>query len=89
VQAAATTGRTSGPLDDGGGFDINGGVNYEFWRGTALGIFARYDQLSVDSTPTDDDTKFMTTASRCATASCLSHRRPRAGAPPVAAGRRR
>ena len=52
---------TGGPLDDGGGFDINGGVNYEFWRGTALGIFARYDQLSVDSTPTDDDTKFMTT----------------------------
>src|SRR4029077_1334597 len=39
---------TSGPLDDGGGFDINGGVNYEFWRGTALGIFGRYDQVSVD-----------------------------------------
>ena len=25
-------------LDDSGGFDINGGVNYEFWRGTALGV---------------------------------------------------
>lgn len=46
---------------DGGGFDINGGVNYEFWRGTALGIFGRYDQLSVDSTPSDDQTKFLTT----------------------------
>ena len=52
---------TSGPLDDGGGFDINGGVNYEFWRGTALGIYARYDQVSVHSTPSDDQTKYITT----------------------------
>ncbi|MBX3023557.1 OmpA family protein [bacterium] len=52
---------TSGPLDNGGGFNLNGGVNYEFWRGTALGIFARYDQVSVNSTPSDDLTKFMTT----------------------------
>jgi outer membrane protein OmpA-like peptidoglycan-associated protein len=48
-------------LDDGGGFDINGGVNYEFWRGTALGIYGRYDQVSVHSTPSDDQTKFFTT----------------------------
>ncbi len=52
---------TTGPLDDGGGFDINGGVNYEFWRGTALGVYARYDQVGVDSTPSDDDSKFVTT----------------------------
>ena len=47
-----------GPIDDGGGYDINGGVNYEFWRGTALGIFARYDSVSSDSS---DNTKFLTT----------------------------
>ncbi len=52
---------TGGPLDDAGGFDFNGGVNYEFWRGTALGIFGRYDQVSTDSTPSDSNTKFVTT----------------------------
>jgi outer membrane protein OmpA-like peptidoglycan-associated protein len=52
---------TSGPLDNGGGFDINTGVNYEFWRGTALGVFGRYDQVSVDSTPSDSESKFITT----------------------------
>ena len=36
-------------------------MNYEFWRGTALGIYARYDQVSTNSTPSDDDTKFITT----------------------------
>jgi outer membrane protein OmpA-like peptidoglycan-associated protein len=48
-------------LEDGGGFDLNGGVNYEFWRGTALGIYGRYDQVFVNSTPSDDQTKFLTT----------------------------
>lgn len=52
---------TGGPLDNGGGFDIDGGVNYEFWPGTALGIFGRYDQVSTNSTPSDDQTKFLTT----------------------------
>lgn len=46
-----------GPVEDGGGFDVAGGVNYEFWRGTALGIFARYDQVMGG---TEDD-KFVTT----------------------------
>ncbi|MFN8641459.1 MAG: OmpA family protein [Candidatus Binatia bacterium] len=47
-----------GPIDDGGGYDIDGGVNYELWRGTGLGIFARYDSVSSDSS---DNTKFVTT----------------------------
>ena len=47
-----------GPIDDGGGYDIDGGVNYEFWRGTALGIYARYDSVSSDNS---DNTKFLTT----------------------------
>ena len=52
---------TSGKIDNSGGFDVNGGVNYEFWRGTALGVYGRYDQLSANSTPSDNDTKFLTT----------------------------
>ena len=47
-----------GPIDDGGGYDINGGVNYEFWRGTALGVNVRYDSVSSDN---NDNTKFVTT----------------------------
>ncbi len=44
---------TSGPTehDDGGGYDVGGGVNYEFWRGTALGAFARYHQASINPRP--------------------------------------
>jgi len=56
---------TGGAIEDadGGGFNFNGGVNYEFWRGTALGVFARYDQASFAPYPgsTSDDTKFLTT----------------------------
>jgi len=40
---------TSGPTehDNGDGFDINGGFNHEFWRGTGLGVYVRYDQASI------------------------------------------
>jgi outer membrane protein OmpA-like peptidoglycan-associated protein len=65
-----------GPIDDGGGYDVNGGVNYEFWRGTALGIFARYDSVSSDD---DDNTKFLTTGLE------VRHRFLPAPPPPVAA----
>ncbi len=35
----------SGPLDDGGGgWNINGGVNYEFWTNDSIGLFVRRDQ---------------------------------------------
>jgi outer membrane protein OmpA-like peptidoglycan-associated protein len=70
-----------GPIDDGGGFDINGGVNYEFWRGTALGIFARYDQVSDD----DDDTKFVTTGLEVRHRFLPAPPVPPAPAPPVVA----
>ena len=56
---------TGGPIDDenGGGFNLNGGVNYEFWRGTALGVFARYDQAGIKPSPTgsDEDSRYLTT----------------------------
>lgn len=44
---------TGGPTenDDGAGYEVGGGVNYEFWRGTALGAFARYHQVAIDPRP--------------------------------------
>ncbi len=40
---------TKGPqdCDNGSGFNLQGGYNYEFWRGTALGLYARYDQARI------------------------------------------
>jgi len=40
---------TNGPRehDKGNGFNIEGGYNYEFWRGTGLGLFARLDQAVI------------------------------------------
>jgi outer membrane protein OmpA-like peptidoglycan-associated protein len=40
---------TSGPErnHDGPGFNIQGGVNYDFWRGIGLGLFARYDNADL------------------------------------------
>ena len=38
----------TGPINDKGeGFMIGGGFNYEFWPGTALGMFIRRDQSSI------------------------------------------
>jgi hypothetical protein len=66
---------TSGPLDDGGGFDINGGVNYGFWRGTRSRYLRALRSGVGHSTPSDSDTKFVTTGIERATASCPSRRR--------------
>jgi len=56
---------TSGPQehDNGNGFGISGGLNYELWRGGALGIFARYDQARIRPyTGADNqETKWVTT----------------------------
>jgi hypothetical protein len=50
-----------GPIDDkSGGFNIAGGFNYEFWRGTALGAFFRYDQTFMRAARgSDADLKFV------------------------------
>jgi hypothetical protein len=38
----------SGPINDHGeGFNFTGGFNYDFWNGTALGLFIRRDQSSM------------------------------------------
>jgi len=56
---------TSGPRehDNGSGFGISGGLNYDLWRGGALGFFARYDQASIRPyTGADNqETEFLTT----------------------------
>src|SRR5262245_26796349 len=56
---------TQGPRDkdDGDGWSIQGGYNYEFWRGTGLGPYARYDAASIRLFPTSDSdhTKFIVT----------------------------
>jgi len=36
------------PQTGGGGFQIGGGYNYEFWEGTALGVFIRRDEADID-----------------------------------------
>jgi len=55
---------TSGPTehDNGNGFGISGGLNYELWRGGAVGIFARYDQARIRPSATADnqDLQFLT-----------------------------
>ena len=40
---------TTGPIEDhnGNGFNIEGGYNYEFWEGTALGAYVRLDQAHI------------------------------------------
>jgi hypothetical protein len=56
---------TSGPRehDNGNGFGISGGLNYDLWRGGALGIFARYDQAHIRPYDGADNqrTNFVTT----------------------------
>jgi outer membrane protein OmpA-like peptidoglycan-associated protein len=53
----------TGPLNDKGeGFNISGGFNYEFWRGTSLGVFIRRDQSSMRAARgTHDDLIYLTT----------------------------
>ena len=60
---AATTGRPAGRShDNGDGFDINGGFNYEFWRGTGArplrALRPGVDRRDAEPTAT---TKFLTT----------------------------
>ncbi len=43
------------PQDGGGGFEISAGYNYEFWEGTALGVFIRRDQADIDATKQSND----------------------------------
>jgi outer membrane protein OmpA-like peptidoglycan-associated protein len=56
---------TNGPgeHDDGSGFNIQGGYNYEFWTGTALGLYARYDQARIRPVPNSQSqtTEFLVT----------------------------
>lgn len=56
---------TQGPRDkdNGNGWNIQGGYNYEFWEGTGLGLFIRYHDSRIQLFPTDDqqDTKFLVT----------------------------
>ncbi|MFQ5667082.1 MAG: OmpA family protein [Candidatus Binatia bacterium] len=53
----------TGPLnDDDVGFNISGGVNYEFVHGTALGLFIRRDQAGIRAArSTSEDMTFVTT----------------------------
>jgi outer membrane protein OmpA-like peptidoglycan-associated protein len=56
---------TNGPREhhSGNGFSIQGGYNYEFWRGIALGVYVRYDEANTHpGINTDSDTTaFVTT----------------------------
>ncbi len=47
---------TNGPLEhhSGSGFNIQGGYNYDFWPGTALGLFVRYDNANMHPSPTNN-----------------------------------
>jgi outer membrane protein OmpA-like peptidoglycan-associated protein len=51
-----------GPIDDdGGGFNVSGGANYAFGRGTSAGLFVRYDDSRLDAFPgADQDARFIT-----------------------------
>jgi outer membrane protein OmpA-like peptidoglycan-associated protein len=53
----------SGPLDgDGDGFNIAGGFNYEIRPGTALGLYIRRDQASIDAAAgKNEDLTFLVT----------------------------
>ena len=56
---------TNGVIEhhSGNGFNIEGGYNYELWRGTALGAFVRYDEANFHPIPsgTSDTTAFLVT----------------------------
>jgi outer membrane protein OmpA-like peptidoglycan-associated protein len=55
---------TTGPIDhNGGGFNIGGGFNYEFWPGTALGLFITYHEASMRPArvTTSNTTQFLVT----------------------------
>jgi outer membrane protein OmpA-like peptidoglycan-associated protein len=55
---------TTGPIDhSGGGWNISGGANYEFWPGTALGLFVAYHQASMRpaTVTTSNTTSFIVT----------------------------
>jgi outer membrane protein OmpA-like peptidoglycan-associated protein len=49
---------TNGPVEhrSAGGFNIEGGLNYEFWRGTAVGVFGRYDNAYFRPAPNSSST---------------------------------
>jgi outer membrane protein OmpA-like peptidoglycan-associated protein len=56
---------TQGPRkkDDGVGWNIQGGYDYEFWRGTGLGVFIAYHDSAIKLLPssTSDSTQFIVT----------------------------
>ena len=56
---------TQGPRDKdtGNGWNIQGGYNYDLWRGTALGAFIAYHDTRIKLFPdsTSQDTKFLVT----------------------------
>ena len=56
---------TQGPRDkdDGPGFNVEGGYNYDFWRGTGLGLFIAYHEANLRAFEgaTDSDTEFLVT----------------------------
>ena len=55
---------TTGPIDhNGGGFNIGGGFNYEFWAGTALGLFVTYHEANMrpERVTTSNTTQFLVT----------------------------
>src|SRR5262249_25119949 len=53
----------TGPLNgEDGGFNISGGLNYEFWPGTALGLFLRYDDTTIHAARgSKDDLTYVST----------------------------
>jgi outer membrane protein OmpA-like peptidoglycan-associated protein len=75
---------TTGPLNgNGAGWNIQGGVNYEFWSGTALGLFIAYHEASMRPAKNVDSntTTFLVTGLE------VRHRflRPPPAPPPVVA----
>jgi outer membrane protein OmpA-like peptidoglycan-associated protein len=52
-----------GPIDqDAGGYNLTAGLNYEFCRGSSLGLFIRHDQTNMDVRPqSDSNLQFLTT----------------------------
>jgi len=76
--------QSTGPIGHGGGgFNISGGANYEFWSGTALGLFIAYHQANMRpaQVTTSNTTSFIVTGFE------VRHRflPPPPGPPPVVA----
>ena len=56
--------QTTGPIDNNGaGYNVSGGVNYDFWPGTALGLFIAYHNAFMRPArfTTSDNTQFLVT----------------------------